>query len=324
MHTKSCLMLPLALSLAALQGCSTMEQQTPDKQASAQTAVSTPVAVAQPVSKAAVEPAPVISTNVDAGKQPVLVERYTVAPGDTLALIAAKQSVYGDARLWPLLYRANANQIGPRGLIFPNQVLVVDRKHTQEDVKTLIGRAKQPNAPTPLAAKAPQVAAPTANAPVVVPATTTPTAAAPVATTEKPVEAAPPAPTAAPPIAQTAAVAPAGNAPKGAPVAGQSVKLSDYLNGAREAFAAGDTPWAIYYYSVYLEQKKSDANVWGELGNVYYFDGDFSEAAKSYFNVANLLIDRGQTARALELIPVIEEGDEALAAAIYQRLTTVK
>jgi len=303
MHTKSRLILPLLISLAALPGCSTVEQKSPENSPSVQAEVSAPVTVAQPTAAAA--SAPVASPKVDASELPVFIDRYTVVPGDTLALIAAKQAVYGDARLWPLLYRANANQIGPRGLIFPNQVLVVDRNHTQEDVKTLLARAKKPNTPAPLADTAPTAA------PVAAPA------AAPVASTEKSVEA---APTAAAP----AAVTPAGKAPQGAPVAGQTVKLSDYLNGARQAFAAGDSDWAIYYYSVYLEQKNTDAHVWGELGNVYYFEGDFSEAAKSYFNVANLLIDRGQTARAIELIPVIEEGDQALAAAIYQRLTTVK
>ena len=90
------------------------------------------------------------------------------------------------------------------------------------------------------------------------------------------------------------------------------------------AFAAGDTPWAIYYYSIYLDQKNTDASAWGELGNVHYLDGNFPEAAKAYFNAANLLIDRGQTARAMELIPAIEEGDPSLYDAILLRLTTLK
>ncbi len=126
--------------------------------------------------------------------------------------------------------------------------------------------------------------------------------------------------------AEKAALVPAPGKQPASPatVARQTIKPSDYLRGAREAFAAGDSAWAIYYYSVYLEKKVTDIDVWGELGNVYYLEGEFDKAAKAYFNVANLLIDRGQTARALELIPVIEEGDAGLSAAIYQRLTTVK
>jgi hypothetical protein len=125
--------------------------------------------------------------------------------------------------------------------------------------------------------------------------------------------------TAAKPAAPTTS-----EAPKTSSAPGKSAKLSDYLNGAREAFAAGDTPWSIYYYSVYLGQKVNDAAAWGELGNVHYFDGNLMEAAQAFFNAANLFIDRGQTARALELIPAIEEGDPGLAEALQLRLTTVK
>jgi LysM repeat protein len=339
MHTRSRLMLPLAISLAALQGCSTID---PNKQPAAQAAVSTPVAVPPKTAAPAAALAPVTPAKddkVEASKPPAsVVDRYTVMPGDTLALIAAKQEVYGDARLWPLLYRANVSQVGPDGLIFPKQVLVVNRNYTPEEAKALTGAPKKPAAPAPLSAKTPAASAPAAAAT----ASTAPIA--PVAAVDAPAApavaavTAPSAPAATPPVPPAAAsvapavatgkpstaLAPAGPAPRGAPVTSQTIKLSDYLRGAREAFAAGDSPWAIYYYSVYLEQKATDMNVWGELGNVYYLEGEYSEAAKAYFNVANLLIDRGQTVRALELIPVIEEGDAGLAAAIYQRLTTVK
>lgn len=246
---------------------------------------------------------------VEADTSPAsIVDRYTVMPGDTLALIAAKQEIYGDARLWPLLYRANANQVGPDGLIFPKQVLAVNRNYTQDEVKALTGATRKPAAPAPQVSDKPAQKATIDTAPI----TEKPAAKA----SENPVQRLAP---------------PAGLAPQGTlgtlgtmGAAGQTIKLSDYLRGAREAFAAGDSPWAIYYYSIYLQQKVTDIDVWGELGNVYYLDGKYTEAAKAYFNVANLLIDRGQTARALELMPVIEEGDAGLSAAIYQRLTTVK
>ena len=335
MNHKSRLMLPLAISLVSIQVCSAMDQKSADTQPPAQTEVSIPVAVppkATTPSPAMAASAPVTTSQVKAGKPPVLVDHYTVMPDDTLTNIAAQREVYGDARLWPLLYRANVNQIGPNGLIFPNQVLIVDRNHSPEELKALIDSPQNPWGPAPVAAKAP---APTAAAPAaplvpIAPATpvgaSAPAASAPAqpttATTPTPAAAAAEKP------ADAAAVkpvgAPASAAPKSVPASSRTIKPSDYLNGAREAFAAGDSAWAIYYYSVYLEQKVTDIDVWGELGNVYYLEGEYAEAAKAYFNVANLLIDRGQTARALELIPVIEEGDTGLSAAIYQRLTTVK
>jgi nucleoid-associated protein YgaU len=48
---------------------------------------------------------------------------YVVRPGDSLFAIA--QRMYGDGRLWPALFVANADQIGNPNLIFPGQVLRV-------------------------------------------------------------------------------------------------------------------------------------------------------------------------------------------------------
>jgi hypothetical protein len=338
MNSKSRLLLPLAVSLAALQACSTVDSRSDDTQAAARVdtvkpvtipvGTEAPVSAATPVAPPAAlavvndEAKPDAATATEVAKPAPAVDRYTVKPGDTLATIAGQREIYGDARLWPLLYRANAQQIGPRGLIFPNQVLVVARNQTAEELKALTAGTKR-TVPQATAAK-PSVATPTA---VVAP---TPTAAQAPATgaaalvdqsaeanlAEKPLGA---------PAVATRAIAPAGEAPQGSPAAGASqAKLADYLSGARQAFAAGDSPWSIYYYSVYLEHKVDDADAWGELGNVQYLDGNLPEAAKAYYNAANLLIDRGQTAHAVQLIDAIEEGAPNLAEALHQRLTTIK
>lgn len=48
--------------------------------------------------------------------------KYTVQPGDTLSGIA--QQAYGDANLWPKIYEANKQIIGPNpDIIHPGQVL---------------------------------------------------------------------------------------------------------------------------------------------------------------------------------------------------------
>jgi hypothetical protein len=331
-------LLPLVASLLVLQACGTVDQRYPDSQPAAAVDTITPVAaphtptaapVAQviPVAPSAPALAPVteaspagtMPTPVDTSKAPTMVDRYTVMPGDTLVGIAAKNEIYGDSRLWPLLYRANVQQIGPQGLIFPKQVLVVSRNHSPDEVAALIAR---PRKPMTLAKPVVPTSAPVANAP----SAPGPSAEG-MASETMPVEAkaaATPVPVAKPTESPTAAQ-PAGNAPKGTPgAAGQPGQLADYLAGGRRAFAAGDVPWAVYYYSVYLEQKYDDANAWGELGNVHYFDGNFADAAKAYYNAANLLIDRGQTARAMSLIPAIEEGDPGLSEALHQRLTTIK
>ncbi len=316
--------LPFAISLATLPACAIAEQRVDTSQSATPVEAREPAPAAAPVPGGAdVSAAP---AKIDTNKLPVaLVDRYTVMPGDTLGSIAARQDVYGDALLWPLLYRANVGQIGPGGLIFPKQVLIVDRKYTPEDVKELTGRPKAASTPAAAPAKPagePQPVA-TASAP------STAKSSAPVATPAQPAVIDTPAASGkseAPPPTQSAqgkAAAPlAEKTPHSAPPI--SIKASDYLSGARTAFAAGDTQWAIYYYSMYLDQRNADANAWGELGNVHYQDGNFPEAARAYFNAANLLIDRGQTARAIQLIPAIEEGDPGLSEAIHLRLTTIK
>jgi hypothetical protein len=324
MHKPTGLLLPLAISLASFPACSTTEQRAEASQSAAPVEVrATAIPAAAPAPE--VTTAGAIPAKVATNNPATLVDRYTVMAGDTLGGIAARQDVYGDARLWPLLYRANVSQIGPDGLIFPNQVLTVDRKYTQEDVRAITGRAKAANAPIAAIAAKPAVE-PQAVATATTPASTV--SSAPAAPAEPAAKDTPAASVKSevPPSAQFAqgksAAPPAGQAQQGAQTA--SVKASDYLSGARAAFAAGDTPWAIYYYSIYLDQRNNDAGAWGELGNVHYLDGNFPEAAKAYFNAANLLIDRGQTARAMQLIPAIEEGDPRLSEAIQLRLTTVK
>jgi Tfp pilus assembly protein FimV len=359
MNKKSRLLLPLAVSLVSLQACSTAVQNSDDAQPAAMVETVTPVVVKAPA-EAAPAPAPAAPSKAESAKTVALVDRYTVMPGDTLATIAAKREVYGNARMWQLLYRDNVQQIGPRGLIYPNQVLVVGRNHSPDEIKALGPRPKRAAPPVAPVAKRPvathpvvkATATPLAKAPVAAPVAA---AAAPAAAAAAPAVAAPavvapavaapaavaPAPAAVvPAAAPVAATAPAvetkavesqpveaktvAKKPATAPASGHAVKLADYLNGARAAFAAGDTPWAIYYYSVYLEQKNTDANAWGELGNVHHYDGDLGEAAKAFYNAANLMIDSGQTVRAVDLIPAIEEGDPGLAEALRQRLTTVK
>lgn len=229
---------------------------------------------------------PQAAESIASAPRPVApIDRYTVVAGDTLAGIAAKPDVYGDSRLWPLLQRANSQQLGPQGLIFPKQVLMIDRTHSAADVSMLTGRSPAGSVAAPGGSKSP--------APVV-------------------------------PIAQSAvvAVAPPATPPRAAQPAGPG--LADFLLGARNAFAAGDLAWAAYYYSVYLERRNNDEAAWGELGNVYYQDGNLTDAARAFYNSANLLIDKGYTARALDLLPAIQEGDPALADALLLRLTTVR
>ncbi len=59
---------------------------------------------------------------------------HTVKHGETLPLIAALPDVYNDSGLWPLLYRANRDQIRDPKRIWPGQVLRIPRNLSREDI----------------------------------------------------------------------------------------------------------------------------------------------------------------------------------------------
>jgi hypothetical protein len=67
-------------------------------------------------------------------EQHVLVSSYTVKRGESLPLIAAQPEVYGDRNLWPLIYRANRDQISDPRHIWPGQVFRVPRNLGRDDI----------------------------------------------------------------------------------------------------------------------------------------------------------------------------------------------
>ena len=64
----------------------------------------------------------------------VLVLSHTVKRGESLPLIASQPEVYGDRGLWPLIYRANRDQISDPRHIWPGQVLRIPRNMGRDDI----------------------------------------------------------------------------------------------------------------------------------------------------------------------------------------------
>ncbi len=60
--------------------------------------------------------------------------RHTVKRGETLPQIAALPDVYGEASLWPLLYRANRDQIRDPRVLWPGQQLKIPRNLDRNDL----------------------------------------------------------------------------------------------------------------------------------------------------------------------------------------------
>jgi len=67
-------------------------------------------------------------------KEPPLVSRHTVKRGETLPQIAAALEVYGDASLWPLIYKANRDQISNPAVLWPGQALRIPRNADKNDI----------------------------------------------------------------------------------------------------------------------------------------------------------------------------------------------
>ena len=59
---------------------------------------------------------------------------HTVKRGETLPQIAALAEVYGDSSLWPLLYKANRDQISNPTVLWPGQVLRIPRNLDRNDL----------------------------------------------------------------------------------------------------------------------------------------------------------------------------------------------
>ena len=67
---------------------------------------------------------------------------YTVSKGDSLWSISADDSVYADPYQWPLIYKANRDQIKDADLIYPGQALDIDRAASSADIDAAISHAR--------------------------------------------------------------------------------------------------------------------------------------------------------------------------------------
>jgi len=80
-----------------------------------------------------------------APEKPELLDRVSVGPTDNLMLIAAKPEVYSDGALWPLIYKANRDQIKDPKEIFLGQELVIPRDKSDEEIAAARKEAEELN-----------------------------------------------------------------------------------------------------------------------------------------------------------------------------------
>jgi tetratricopeptide (TPR) repeat protein len=95
----------------------------------------------------------------------------------------------------------------------------------------------------------------------------------------------------------------------------------DQLNLARDSYAKGDMEASVTAYKEYIKKNPSNADAAGELGNVYFAGGKMPEAAQAYYDAAKILLDQKQPERVNDLMPVIAQGNPALANELSEKLS---
>jgi len=75
--------------------------------------------------------------------------QYRVKQGETLMSIARRKEIFNDPYLWPLIYKANRDQIRDPSVIFPGQVLTIPRDISPEDMADARRQAGAPAAYVP-------------------------------------------------------------------------------------------------------------------------------------------------------------------------------
>lgn len=69
-------------------------------------------------------------------------DSYTVVRGDNLWNISGKSTVYGNPYQWPLIYKANSNQIKDADLIYPGQNLTINTSPSDAEVAAAVQHAR--------------------------------------------------------------------------------------------------------------------------------------------------------------------------------------
>ncbi len=121
--------------------------------------------------------------------------------------------------------------------------------------------------------------------------------------------------------AQTTAAQPTDTAPGQAAPAASSDDVAALLAQARRAYWQGDKVGAETAYLAIVEKTPDNADVLGELGNLYYGQRKYAAAANYYFLAGKQLIKDGKTPQVMALIGVLQSIAPARAAELRSLAT---
>ena len=93
---------------------------------------------------------------------------------------------------------------------------------------------------------------------------------------------------------------------------------------ARSAFWRHDYQQAEKDYQALIQLDPDDPDAYGELGNVYFSQGNWKAAGGAFYEAALRLIESGQVGRARHLLTVIQGLDPERAGELEQQLATAQ
>lgn len=131
-------LVPCLLVAVGLIGCATATVEEPapapaPAPAARPAPAPTPTPTPAPAPRAAPAPAAPMGPRDDL---------YQVVRGDHLWGIAGKPTIYGDPYHWPLIYKANQDQVQDADLIYPGQLFVIRRGVSQGEINAAVRHAR--------------------------------------------------------------------------------------------------------------------------------------------------------------------------------------
>jgi hypothetical protein len=137
---------------------------------------------------------------------------------------------------------------------------------------------------------------------------------------QTPVQVVQPATATEPPVSvATPDVAPVQVAPPNKVPANNVQEFQQQLAVARNYFWRRDLRGALQAYQNLARAWPAQADVWGELGNLYLRIGNRPAAAEAYYRAMTILLDQGESERAHDLLEVLYGLDATRASEIEKR-----
>jgi nucleoid-associated protein YgaU len=138
------MVLLVGVVLTVVSACATTEKKEEAP------APAEPQAAPEPAPAPKAEPAPAPAPAPEMKKEEMKAEvvmeegltRYTVVAGDNLWAISSFRVIYGNPYMWPLIYKANVDQIKDADLIHPGQVLRIERDSSASSIEAAIQHAR--------------------------------------------------------------------------------------------------------------------------------------------------------------------------------------